>query len=73
MGWGRLLGEIAAVVGDKILSRHADAIAKFEHELLDEESRPYDDQDDLKIQDLRSRIIIERNAYEAQFKLRGGK
>ncbi len=72
--WGELLslfGSIAEVAADKILMRHIDTFARLEKELFALENAPINDQDDVRIVEVKKLMHIEKRAILAQLQLRG--
>lgn len=71
LGWAEILIPFAKVVADKIIMRHVDNYAKLETELFNLEKVGINDQDDVRIVEVKRLMINEREAIAAQLKLVG--
>ena len=69
-GWGKLLGEVAAIVNTKLLRAHSDRYLKLELELKKELEASFEARDDVRIMSLRKELAIVREAFIRDIKLK---
>lgn len=69
-GWGKLLGEVAAIVNTQLLRAHSDRYYKLELELKKELETSFEARDDVRIMSLRRELVIVREAFVRDLKIK---